>query len=131
MQSDDGLACSCRAGNPRGTAVISLHPLALRRMEKHCPLFPWIIEGALKLLEVLHHSESVLGIGVGKRIGFRGGRLGHFRFSTGGEFEERLRGLNRQTIRQCQQGVFGGISHVVQPFGRHAVDLRVRDREVP
>ncbi len=82
MQGDDGLSRARRTGNPRGTAVIPLHQLPLGRMEKDRPLLPGIVQGALQFLDVVHHPETPLGIGMGKGIGnvfrLRLGRDGQF-----------------------------------------------------
>ena len=75
MQRNDGLAGTGRTRHPRWTAVIALNQSALRRMKEDRPFVPGIVERALQFLDVGHHAEAALGVGMRERIGPNGYRL--------------------------------------------------------
>ena len=68
VQRNDGLARARRTGHPRRAAVVPLHPLALRRVEKDRPLLPGILQGALQFLDTVYNSEPALRIGMCERV---------------------------------------------------------------
>ena len=121
VQGHDSLAGAGRPRYPCGAAIVPFHPLALRRMQEDGPFLPGIGEGAFQFCDIVHHAEAALGIGVVERIGAGGHGLRDLRLATGGQFQQRLSGLTRQVVSQCQQGVFVRLAHVVQPLDRHAI----------
>ena len=75
VQGDDGFAGARRTGDACGTVILLLDPLALLGVEKDGSLFPREVESALQLLDVGHHAETALRVGVIKRIRVRGDGL--------------------------------------------------------
>ena len=121
VQGHDGFARAGGAGNASRAGVVALHPLALLGMQEDRPLLPREIEGALQFFDVGHYAETALGVGMIERIRDRSHRLRHAGFAARGKLEQRLGGFTGQTIRQKQESVFRGLSHVIQPLRRHAV----------
>ena len=52
MQGDNCLAGSGRTGYPRRAGVITCHQTRLRRVQKHCPFIPWIIQRLSQFLDI-------------------------------------------------------------------------------
>ena len=131
VQRHNGLARAGGAGDAGWPGVVALHPLALFGMQEDRPFLPREIEGALEFLDVRHHTEAALGVGMIKRIRDRRGRLSYprlatrglqnTRFATRSEFQEGFGRFSGQAVRQQQEVVFGGLAHVVEPLSRHAV----------
>ena len=121
VQRHDGLACARRTGDARRPGVVALHPLPLLGVQEDRPLLPREIEGALQLLDVRHHAEAALGIGMIERIRRRHGGLRHARLATGRQFQQRLRRLGGQMVGQGQQRVLGRLPDIGEPLGGHAV----------
>ena len=121
VQCDDGLARARRTGDARRAGVVALHPLPLLGMQEDRPLLPGEIEGALQLLDIRHHAEAALGVGMIEGIRRRRGGLGHAGLAAGRQFQQRLRRLGRQVVGQGQQRVLGRRLDIVQPLGGHAV----------
>ena len=121
MESNNGLARASGARDARRAVISPFNPLPLFGMQKDHPLFPRKFERPHQLFDVAHHAEAALGIGMLKGIGGGGDRLWNARFTTGGQFQQRLGGLSRQIIGQGEQGVFGRLPDIEQPFDRHAI----------
>ena len=121
VQRDDGLARARRTGDAGRAGVVALHPLPLLGVQEDRPLLPREIEGALQLLDIGHHAEAALGVGMVERVRLRRHGLRHARLAAGRQFQQRLRRLGRQVVGQGQQRVLGRRLHIVQPLGRHAV----------
>ena len=121
VQRHDGLARSCRTGDARRTGIVALHPLPLLGVEEDGPLLPWEIERALQFLDIRHHAEAALGIGMIEWIcGYRSW-LRHARLAAGRQFQQRLRRLGGQMVGQSKQRVLGRLLDVAEPLGGHAV----------
>jgi hypothetical protein len=125
MQSNYGLACSCRARHSRRAAEVALNQNALLWMKEDCPFVPGIVESALQLFNIGHHAEATLGVWMCERIGPNGHGLGDLRRDAGGQIQQHLGSLARQVIRQFQQRVLIGAAHVGQPLGRYAVSQQL------
>ena len=121
VQRHDGLARARRAGDARRAGVVALHPLPLLGVQEDRPLLPREIEGALQLLDVRHHAEAALGVGMIEGIRRRHGGLRHARLAARRQFQQRLRCLGGQMVGQGQQRVLGRLLDVVEPLGGHAV----------
>jgi hypothetical protein len=76
-----------RSGNPGRTIEVFLDKLALRRMQKHGPALPWIVEGKGKLLDVLHHAEATQRVWVLERIRAHWHWLGQRRLNAGRQIQ--------------------------------------------
>ena len=98
VQGHDSLASAGRTRHPCGSAIVSFHDLALRRMEKDSPFLPGIGEGAFQFVDIMHHPEAALGIGVIERISTHGRGWRDLRLATSGEFQQGLSGLTRQVV---------------------------------
>ena len=125
VEGHDGLAGAGRPRDAGGAVVVALDELPLGRMQEDRPLLPGIVEGPLEGLDVGHHPEAPLGVGVRERIVGGGGRRGQGGSAPGGDLQQRLGGLGRQVIGEVEQGVLGGGAHVAQPFDGHAVAQQV------
>src|ERR1019366_304826 len=90
MQGHDGLARAGGAGDTGWSSVDALDPLALFGMQEDRPFLPREIERALELLDVGHHAEAALGIGMIERIRDRRDRLGYPRLAARGELQQSL-----------------------------------------
>jgi hypothetical protein len=78
-------------------------------MQKDRPFLSREIKGALEFLDVGHHAEAPLRIGVVERISDRRGRLNDARLATRSKFQEGFGCFTGQAIRQQQEAVFGGL----------------------
>ena len=67
VQRHDGLAGAGRTGDARRTGVVALDPLPLLGMQEDGPFLPGEIERALQFLDIRHHAEAALGIGMIER----------------------------------------------------------------
>jgi hypothetical protein len=72
VEGHDRLAGASGAANPRRPGEVTLHRLPLLGVQENGPLLPRKIEGTLEFLDVGHHAESALGIGMIE--GIRNGR---------------------------------------------------------
>ena len=79
MQCDDRLARSGGTGHARRAGVVTFDPLPLLRVQEHSPLFPREIERTLQFLDVRHHAETALGVGMVERVRRGHGRLRYSR----------------------------------------------------
>ena len=86
MQRDDGLAGAGGAGDARRTLKVPLNKLALGGVKEDGPLFPGVIEGAGKFVEIAHDTEAAQSVGMLEWIGCAN-RL-RFGFGTCGEVEQ-------------------------------------------
>ena len=125
VEGHDGLAGARRPRDAGGAVVLALDELPLRRMQEDRPLLPGIVEGPLQRLDVRHHPEAPVCVGVRERIGVGRGCGGQDGSAPGGELQQRLGGLGREVIGEVEQRVLGGRADVAQPFGRHAVAEQV------
>ncbi len=64
MERHNRLPRASGARDAGWAAVVPFHQLPLLGMEKHGPLVPWEIQGALELLDVGHHAEPALRVGM-------------------------------------------------------------------
>jgi hypothetical protein len=106
MQCDDGLARARRTRHAPWAAVVPFNQNALRRMKENRPLVPGVVERALQFLDIGHHAETALGVGMRERISSNSRRLGDLWRDTGGQIQQRFGGLGRQVIREFQQCIF-------------------------
>ena len=90
-------------------------------MQEDRPFLPREIERALEFLDVGHHPEAALGVGVIERIRDGRRRFHRPRFAAGGDFQKGFGRLSGKALGQEQEAVFGGLAHVLQPLCRHAV----------
>src|SRR5262249_23447198 len=100
VKRHDGFAGASGAGDAGWLTVVALHPLPLLGVQEDRPLLPGKIKSALQLLHILHNTESALSVGMIEGICDRPRRLHYARFAAGGEFEECLGCLTRESIRQ-------------------------------
>ena len=122
VKRHDGLARAGGAGDAGWSGIVALDPLPLFGMQEDCPFLPREIEGALQFLDVGHHAEAALGIGMIERI--RGGRrrCSDARFAARGKFQQGFGCLAGQVIGQATGGCLSvACANVVQPLGGHAV----------
>ena len=120
VQRDDGLARACRPRNPRGAGEGALDQRALRRVQKHRPLVPRVVEGAAQLFDIGQHAEAALRVGMREGVGFYGGRRGRLGRLADGEFQQRLLRFLRQVRDDVEQRVLGRSAHIVDPLLGHA-----------
>ena len=71
MQRHNRLPRAGGAGNPCWPCVVPFNQLPLLGMEEHRPPVPRELQGALKFLDIAHHPESALRIGMIERIHHR------------------------------------------------------------
>jgi len=64
-------------------------------------------ERTLQLVDIRHHAEPALGVGVGERIGFDRRTFRHHGCRAGREVQQGLGSLSRQVIGDLEQGVLG------------------------
>ena len=121
VQRHDGLARARRAGNARRAGIVSLDQLPLLGVQEDRPLLPGKVERALQLLDIRHHAEPALGIGMSERICRCHRGLRHTRLAARRQFQQRLRSLGRQMVGQSKQRVLSCLLDVVEPLGGHAV----------
>src|SRR3546814_10885669 len=76
MQGHHRLARTSRSGDTGRAVVITLHHLALRRMQEYRPFVPREVQSPLQLLDIGHDPETALSVRVfeGVRITCKQGR---------------------------------------------------------
>src|SRR3546814_20185374 len=76
MQGHHRLARTSRSGDTGRAVVITLHHLALRRMQEYRPFVPREVQRPLQLLDIGHDPETALSVRVfeGVRIPCKHGR---------------------------------------------------------
>ena len=102
VEGHDGLAGARRPRDAGGAVVVALDELPLGRMQKDRPLLPGIVEGPLERLDVGHHPEAPLRVGVREGIRVGAGRGGHDGGAPGGELQQRLGRLGRQVVGEVE-----------------------------
>ena len=116
MQGHDGLAGSGRARHSGRSREGTLNEIGLGGMKEHCPFVPRVIQGLLQFFGVGQHTESALGVGVCKRVGFNRSRFGRLRFLAHGQLQQRFLCLLWQVLDDVEQRVLGSRPDVVHPF---------------
>ena len=116
-------------GDARRAGIVALDPLrAAPGCRKTVHFSHGKFERALQLLDIGHHAEAPLRVGMVERVRRRRPAHGTRGVAARRELQQRLGGLGRQVIGQVEQRVLGGLTHVGQPLRRHAVAEQRRRR---
>ncbi|MGE4182762.1 MAG: hypothetical protein AB7J34_23295 [Limisphaerales bacterium] len=75
----------------------------------------------MQFLDVRHHAETALSVGMVERTRSRRRQWRHTRFASRGEFQKGLGCFCRQAVDQRQQTFLRRLTRVVQPLDRHTV----------
>ena len=122
VQRDDGLAGARRAGDARRAGVVALDPFPLLGMQEDRPLLPREIERTLQFLDVRHHAEAALRIGMLEGADATARQAADTRGlpPVASSSSASAASAGRWSASD-QQRVLGRLLDIVQPLGRHAV----------
>ena len=79
----------------------------------------------LQFLDVGHHAETALGVGMVERVRRSHGRLRHARATARCQFQQRFPRFSGQMVRQGEKCFLAGRANIVNPLGRHAIPQQV------